>query len=35
MLDFCDNVLVRELLKDVDEEQRMLQSFIKTVETDG
>jgi four helix bundle protein len=35
MLGFCDNVLLRGLLKDVDEEQRMLQSFIKTVETDG
>jgi four helix bundle protein len=32
MLGYCDKNLIQDLLKDVDEEQKMLQSFIKTVE---
>jgi four helix bundle protein len=32
MLQFGDKELIKNLLKDVDEEQKMLQSFIKTIE---
>jgi len=35
MLAFCEQDLVQDLLKDVDEEQKKLQSFIKMIETDG
>jgi four helix bundle protein len=35
MLGFSDKKLIMDLLKDVDEEQKMLQSFINKVERDG
>ena len=35
MLGLCDKELVQDLLKDVDEEQKMLGSFINTIETNG
>ena len=35
MLGFCDKHLLQDLLNDVDEEQKMLHGFIKTVEIDG
>jgi four helix bundle protein len=33
MLEFGDQELLKHLLKDVDEEQKMLQSFIKKIES--